>query len=174
MKGFTHCNIGLIGFMGTGKTAIGRALATETQRRFVDTDTLVEMGAGKTISEIFSEDGEDVFRKLESQVVRDVCDFDSCVISFGGGVILSPLNVETIRKKTVVVLLTASAETIALRTSFHNTRPLLDNGANSLEQIKALLVSRDKIYQKAMDVEIETDTMSLEDSVAEIKRRLGL
>lgn len=174
LKGTTNKTIGLIGFMGTGKTTIGKALASATERQFVDTDKIVENRAGKTISEIFSEDGEDVFRKMESQIVTEVCDYESCVISFGGGVVLSPLNIETIRKNAVVVLLKASVETIASRISLHYTRPLLDNGVNFLEHIKALLVNREVLYDKAMDLEIDTDTMSVESSVEEIKRRLCL
>jgi len=174
LKRVTNRNIGLIGFMGTGKTAIGSALAIDTHRQFFDTDTLIEQRAGKTITEIFEEEGEIVFREMESQVVIEVCGLDSSVISFGGGVVLSPSNIETIRKTTYVVLLKASVETISSRTSLHFTRPLLDSKANLHNQIKNLLASREALYDKAKDVELETDLMSVDDAVQEIKRRIYL
>ena len=174
MKGATGNSIGLIGFMGTGKTTLGRALASTTGRRFIDTDTLVEERIGKSISEIFSEDGEDFFRKTESQIVSEVCGLDSWVISFGGGVVLLQSNIEAIRKSVYVVLLKASIETIALRTTLSPTRPLLENREQLLEKIKAMIENRETLYNMAKDFEIDTDAMSIEESVNEILRSICL
>ncbi|MBY8996993.1 MAG: shikimate kinase [Candidatus Thorarchaeota archaeon] len=171
----TTKNIGLIGFMGTGKTTIGRALASLTGRKFFDTDTLVESAAGRTISQIFLEEGEESFRKLESRIVKEVCENDSAVISFGGGVVLSPSNVDMIRMNSIVILLKASVETIVKRTGSNSLRPLLNVAENDVETgIKSLLDSRRILYETAMDFAIETDALSTKNAVEEIIRRVVL
>ncbi len=167
-------NIGLIGFMGTGKTTVGRVLANELQREFIDTDVLIEMRAGKTIAEIFSEDGEEDFRRMESAVVREVCNYEASVISFGGGVAISPLNVQMIRRSATLVLLKASAEVIASRVLLHKTRPLLDSSEGLTEQIRDLLRNREAVYQRVSDVVIETGTMGAGALALEVIRRLDL
>ncbi|MHA2359619.1 MAG: shikimate kinase [Candidatus Thorarchaeota archaeon] len=165
-------NIGLIGFMATGKTTIGRALAGSTAREFIDTDLLIEDLAGKTISQIFHEEGEESFRTLESKVVRDVCKKESVVISFGGGVVLSSENIETIRMNSIVVLLRASVETILSRTESTSYRPLLAEEDDVENRIKTLLDNRRPSYETAMDFAIDTDNMSVGEVVQEIIGRL--
>ncbi|MHA1934672.1 MAG: shikimate kinase [Candidatus Thorarchaeota archaeon] len=175
MKGATKGCIGIIGFMGTGKTSIGKALARSIRRQFEDTDGLVEKRSGKSIPQIFSEDGEDVFRDLESEVVREVCRLESAVISFGGGVVLQHSNVEMIKKNCIVVLLQASPETMVTRTSSENTRPLLFENENNLrDRISVLLAEREALYHDAMDVAIDTDSKSVDEIVSEIIGRLQL
>lgn len=167
--------IALIGFMGTGKTTVGKALSDATGRDFIDTDSLIEKRAGKSIPRIFSEDGEKSFRELESKVVREVCGLESVIISFGGGVLLDPSNASEIAENTTVVLLRSSVDTVISRTSSHNTRPLLDATTQPLEErVKALLVDREMLYTDAMDLAVDTDSMSVGEVVAEIIRRLNL
>jgi shikimate kinase len=167
-------NIGLIGFMGTGKTTIGKALADVTQKEFFDTDTIVERMTGKTIPEIFLKEGEESFRDIESRVVLQVCENVSSVISFGGGVILSTANIEAIRRSCIVVLLEAKVDTILQRTSSNNRRPLLrsEDDDDVENQIRFLLNSRRDAYESSMDFSIETDELSIEQSVDKIIGRV--
>ncbi len=167
-EGITR-NIGLIGFMGTGKTTIGKALASSTSRQFFDTDTLIEELVGKTISEIFLTEGEVSFRNIESSVVKEVCEHESAVISFGGGVVLSTSNIKTIRAGSVVVLLRASVETILKRTASNHYRPLLNTIENDIEnRIRSMLKQRSTFYETAMDYAIDTDILTIEEAVARI------
>jgi len=118
-------SIALIGFMGTGKTAVGRLLADKLGKRFVETDELVAKRAGKSISEIFEQGGEGFFRELEHDVIKDVAELENLVISCGGGAVLNKANVNRLKKNCVVILLTASPEVIQERTSNESGRPLL-------------------------------------------------
>jgi len=162
-------NIGLIGFMGTGKTTVGKALASSTGRQFFDTDTLVEELAGKTISQIFLTEGEESFRKIESRVVKEVCEHEAAVISFGGGVVLSTSNINTIRTSSIVVLLRATVETILTRTASNHFRPLLNIGENDVEnRIRSMLLQRRTFYETAMDYALDTDSLSIEEAVSRI------
>jgi len=175
MRGGTTKNIGLIGFMGTGKTTIGKALASSTGRQFFDTDTLVEELVGKTIPQIFLTEGEESFRKAESRVVKEVCKYESAVISFGGGVVLSTSNIKSIKASSVVVLLRASIETILVRTASNQYRPLLDNSENDVEnRIRSMLTQRRTFYETAMDITIDTDALSIEEAVSRIIKGLKL
>ncbi|MFQ5834007.1 MAG: shikimate kinase [Candidatus Thorarchaeota archaeon] len=168
-------SVALIGFMGTGKTTIGRALASSLKREFVDTDSLIEERAGKPISRIFSEDGEGIFRKIEAEVVREVYRLKSSVISLGGGALLNPSSSALVKENSAVVLLTSSIETILSRTSSNAIRPLLNEKAEDLEQrVAALLAEREATYSDAMDIEIDTDALTVDEAVKEIIRRLNL
>ncbi|MHA2116706.1 MAG: shikimate kinase [Candidatus Thorarchaeota archaeon] len=175
MKVSAAQNIALIGFMATGKSTIGRALANSTGRQFFDTDTLVEKITGKPITRIFDEEGEEAFRRLEAEVVCNVCKNESSVISFGGGVVLSSLNVEMMRKTSVVVLLRATVETILERSGSISVRPLLNVKEDEVKKrITELLEDRCAAYETAMDVVIDTDDQNAKEVVNEIMRRLGL
>lgn len=168
-------NIGLIGFMATGKTTIGRKLADVLSWRFCDTDEIIESRAGKEISQIFSEEGEDTFRLLESDVVKEVCGLKKTVISFGGGAPLNPENRRLIEENVSVVLLRASADTIVARTSESGTRPLLNVTEDHLERrVQSLLNKRNEIYTEMMDVEIWTDELNVEEAVNATVERLKL
>ena len=169
MEEGTTRNIGLIGFMGTGKTTIGKALASSIGRQFFDTDTLIEELVGKTISQIFLTEGEETFRKFESTVVNEVCKNESAVIAFGGGVVLSSSNIKAIRTSSVVVLLRASIESILKRTTSNHDRPLLNTIENDVEsRIRSMLKQRRSFYETAMDYAIDTDALTIEEAVARI------
>ena len=174
MKKAQRC-ISLIGFMGTGKTTIGRALASSLSRDFIDTDSLVEKRVGKSISRIFSEDGEAFFREAEAKIVKEVCGVRSSVVALGGGAILNPESSGLVKENSVVVLLRSSVETIIARTSYNKLRPLLDVRNEGLEQrVATLLAERENAYSDAKDIEINTDTLSVGEAVSEIIGRLEL
>lgn len=168
-------SISLIGFMGTGKTTIGHALAISLNREFLDTDSLIEERVGKPITCIFSEDGEAAFRELEAEVVKSVYRNRPAVISLGGGALLNPSSSALVKDNSVVVLLRCSVETIISRTSSNKLRPLLNVGAEDVEQrVTTLLAERDVMYTAAMDIEIDTSSLSVGEAVSEIIRRLDL
>lgn len=141
-------NVALVGFMGTGKSTVGNVLAAMLHLRFVDTDVLIEQRAGKRITEIFATAGEARFREYESQVVHELEDLRGCVISTGGGLVVNPTNMESLKKHALVVCLWASPESIHDRVGHQTHRPLLQ-GADPLKKIKELLAEREPFYRQA-------------------------
>lgn len=156
-------NLILIGFMGTGKTTIGKRVAKSLGFRFVDTDQLVAKRAGKTISKIFAEDGEDAFRKLETEVLQDCAAGVDQVISTGGGIVTRPENFEILKKAGYVIWLKASPETIYERVQRNRKRPLLQT-ENPKETIRNLLEQRVSLYEKANDLSVATDGLTLDET----------
>ncbi|MDR5710088.1 MAG: shikimate kinase, partial [Armatimonadota bacterium] len=118
-------SLALIGFMGSGKTSVGRELARRLGWPFVDTDELVERRAGRPIPEIFARDGEATFRALEREAVREVARMHPAVIACGGGVPLDPANVLELRRTCRLVLLQADLHTVLARVGDAADRPLL-------------------------------------------------
>ena len=168
-------SIGLIGFMGSGKTSVGKRLASALGREFLDTDSIIEMSTGRSVSEIFSQNGESHFRELESAVVRDVCRHRSAVISFGGGAPLSQSNYDTIRESTLVVFLRLSIETLVSRISYNNMRPLMAGAGNSVrEKVTAMYAARKEIYTRLADLIVDRDERDADQTATEIIRRLRL
>ncbi len=167
-------NIGIIGFMGTGKTSVGKALARQIGMHFEDSDDMVEQMAGKQVSRIFAENGEEYFRHLESLAVRDLCQRKHHVLSFGGGVLFSQENIEHIRRVSKVILLKASPLTIHERLLRDNSRPLLETENERLRAIIDLMRLRENLYARACDIEIDTDGKDINCIVTEICRRLHL
>lgn len=141
-------NVALVGFMGTGKSTVGNALASMLHLRLIDTDVLIEQRAGKRITEIFASDGEARFREYESEVVRELEEMRGSVISTGGGLVVNPANMDSLKKHALVVCLWASPESILARVGHQTHRPLLQ-GADRLEKIKALLAVREPFYRQA-------------------------
>src|SRR6516225_9223814 len=146
--------------MGTGKTAVGKRVASRLGRRFVDTDVLIEERAGRSIPRIFVEDGEPAFRRLEAQVIAQAAAGDGRVIATGGGVVLSRANMDCLRGNGVVIALRADAESILARVGRGEYRPLLGDAPE--ERIKQLLRERDPLYQEA-DLVVETSALSVQD-----------
>jgi shikimate kinase len=148
-------NIILTGFMGTGKTAVGRELSRILDMKLIDVDTEIEKSEKITINEIFKHFGEPRFREIETDMIRKLSESKNTIISTGGGAVLKQENMDILRKNGVIVCLTASPETIFKRTSTNNDRPLLQV-ENPLERINELLNFRKPFYQKA-DVMIDTE-----------------
>ncbi|MFC1874556.1 shikimate kinase [Chloroflexota bacterium] len=159
-------NIALIGFMGAGKTAVGRSLAKKLGKKLAELDSLIELRAGKSIPDIFKEDGEAAFRRLEIEVTREVAGNRNQVIACGGGVVLNQINIDRLKKGAVVVYLAASPEVILQRVSDDSSvRPLLENSNKALN-IRELLKFRQPLYKRAADIMIDTSEMDVE-TVAE-------
>ena len=156
-------NIILVGFMGTGKSAIGRMLAHRLKRRFVDLDDRIAREAGRSVPEIFASDGEAGFRKREAEAIRWAAGLEKVVISAGGGAMLDDSNVARLKSIGLLVCLRARPEVIAQRTL--NTLPLrpLLAGPDPLRAISELMKSREPHYAKA-DVAFDTS----DHSVAEV------
>jgi shikimate kinase len=165
-------SIALIGFMGTGKTVVGQALADRLGKEFIETDTLIEAKAGRSIPEIFRRQGETAFRELEIGVIKEIAGRDNAVIACGGGVVLNKINIDRLAEKSIIVNLKASPAVIARRTSGgRENRPLLAV-AERLAQIEKLLSYRRPYYRRAADVEINTSRLSVEAVVNEIIDKL--
>lgn len=164
-------NIVLIGFMGTGKTVIGRHLARVLRRRFVDTDDEIEGLAGKTVAQIFREDGEAHFRAEESRLCRGLAAPQGLVVATGGGMVVNPENVAHLRRGGVLIGLTAAPEVILDRVSRKDTRPLL-RGSDKWARIEKLLRKRAGVYDVA-EFTVDTGTASPERTVRSIVAYLG-
>ncbi len=152
----------LIGMMGVGKSSVGRRLALRLGRPFVDTDRLVEERAGKSVPEIFAEDGEPAFRALESEAVRDALESDTrAVIAFGGGAVLEPANRDRAREEALVVWLQAPPRELARRVSASQrrsggiARPLLVDGSPEAT-LETIAARREESYRATAHVLIDT------------------
>ncbi|MCZ7644479.1 MAG: shikimate kinase [Planctomycetota bacterium] len=154
-------NLVLIGLRATGKSTCGRLLAERLTWDFVDTDELVCERAGRTVREIFEEGGEELFRGLESEIVKQVARKQETVIATGGGAILDPENVADLRRQGFVVHLAASPRELARRIEADaNTqalRPKLLGGAGYFEELQKLMLSRASKYSEARDAEVQVE-----------------
>lgn len=163
-------NIVLIGFMGTGKTSLGRRLAGALDKEFVDTDMEIEKITGLTIPEIFRKHGEIRFRSEEKLMVKKVALKENCVISTGGGVVLDPENMIALKKNGWIIGLTATPKVIFSRVAKRNNRPLLYKN-KSLEFIEKLLKEREPYYKQA-DLLLDTSEAEPEELISYVKQFL--
>lgn len=164
-------NIVLTGFMGTGKTTVGKTLAEWVTFDFADMDSLIEQEAGKTIPEIFAAEGEAGFREREREAARRLAQGSKQVIATGGGTVKDPENMEALRETGIIVCLTASVDTILQRTEAQGQRPLLDAaGEDRKAAVEKLLAERDSLYKEA-DYIIETDGKTPDEVAGEIFSR---
>lgn len=147
-------NLALVGFMGTGKSSVGRLAAEALRFSFVDTDELVEAQSGLSVEQIFEQQGEPAFRQLEKQVVESLGQRQKTVIAAGGGLVIDPANLASLKTHALVVCLWASPEMIWERVRAQTHRPLLKTG-DPLAKIRELFARRDPLYRQA-DVLIQT------------------
>jgi len=164
-------NVILTGFMGTGKSSVGRLLASRLNFTFCDLDALIVAQEGKSINSIFTSMGESYFRSVESSVLLRVLLHSSQVVSTGGGAVIKKENRDLMSRSGTVINLVASPDSILQRLKDDDERPLLRDSKN-LEQIQKLLLEREPFYSKA-DIRIDTDGKNVEDVACEILKYLG-
>lgn len=164
-------NIALVGFMGSGKTSVGRKLAQSLNFKFTDTDELIEKEQGETIKEIFKNKGEKYFRHLEKEVIAKVAEGKEQVIACGGGAVLDSLNVSVLKKKGLIVYLMASFNVLYERTRVSSDRPLLEV-ADPRREAKRIYNMRQATYQKVADIVVETTELGQDQAVEAIREEL--
>jgi len=165
-------NLALIGFMGTGKSSVGRLVADTLHFTFLDTDHVIEARAGRTICEIFQQQGEAEFRDLEQRIVAELARRKKTVISTGGGLPVNEANLASLKTHALVVCLWASPEKIFERVHDHSHRPLL-NEPEPLEKIRRLLVERGPYYRQA-DVLMNTEFRPLREVAGQVIHQFRL
>ena len=150
-------NIILTGFMGSGKTTVGRILAKHGDFEFVDLDDMIITLQRKEIKAIFAEEGEEAFRNYETETLRSLKNACRKVIATGGGIIMREENRRLLKKMGIVVYLRASFETLVKRVAKSDKRPLVDL-SQSTERLQSLLESRKAYYEQA-DIVVDTDNL---------------
>lgn len=165
-------NIYLIGFMGTGKSTVGSALAERLHATCVEMDELIEEQQQMAITEIFDTYGEAHFRDLETALLHSFADGEGLVVSCGGGCVLRDENAAVMKRSGSIVLLTASPETIYERVRHSTNRPVL-NGHMSVAYIRELMEKRRARYEAVADVRVATDGKSAGTICAEIMAQIS-
>ena len=162
--------------MGCGKSSVGRRIAANTGRRFVDTDELVSSKEGRSISKIFAEQGEAHFRELETGALAGLSEKSGIVLATGGGIILSEENRATLKRLGPVVWLDANPDILFERVSRNKKRPLLQT-ANPRETVHRLLQDRHHLYESAAQFTLDTSTLAHDATadalIAEARRRFS-
>ena len=160
-------NIVLIGFMGSGKSSLGRWIAKNHDYELIDTDEAIEKKEGRSISDIFETDGEDYFRNLETELIKELSSKKGKIISVGGGLPVKEENQTYLKQAGKVVYLKASLEELVKRLSGDDKRPLL-KGSDLKTKIESLMEKRKDIYSSVSDIEIDTTGREFEDLYEEI------
>ncbi|MCB1091162.1 MAG: shikimate kinase [Verrucomicrobiae bacterium] len=156
-------NVVLIGFMGTGKSSVGRRVADSLGFEFVDTDHIVTELAGKSIPRIFADDGEERFREWESEALRRCATREGQVIATGGGIVTQPRNHDLLCRAGYVIWLKAAPEIVLRRVARNQERPLLQT-EDPLSTIRELLESRLELYRACAQEEVNTTDLTLEET----------
>lgn len=160
-------HIYLIGFMGTGKSTVSRRLKNLMKVNEIDMDAAIVRENEMSISEMFEQFGEPYFRQKETAMLYKLARRHPAIVSCGGGTVLRRENVDVMKKSGIIVLLTASPETVFERVKNGRERPIL-NGHMNVEYIKELMEKRREIYENACDVKISTDGKTPEEIAKEI------
>jgi shikimate kinase len=161
-------NLVLIGFMGTGKSTIGRLCAARLGYTFQDSDSLIEVRAGGPVARVFAEQGEQAFRQMERDVIAKLSTTPGLVIATGGGAILDPQNVANLRAQGRIILLLAAPEALLKRVGDTRTRPLLASAPDPRARIEALLAERTPHYERAAHHRVDTTDRAPRDIASEI------
>ncbi len=159
-------NIVIVGFMGTGKTVVGKEVARRLGMQFINIDEMISRKAGMSINDIFTKKGESFFRQLERDVIMEAAAGDDSVIDTGGGAVIDELNVKDLKAAGILFCLNAAAEEIFKRVRRETHRPLL-NISDPLEQINYLMKKREPYYKRA-DYQIDTNSRTIKEIAEEI------
>ena len=171
-KRYRKNKIYFVGFMGSGKTSISKQFCKITKINWMDTDEETERHLGKKITQIFEEDGEEAFRRAETNTLKWIASKNRpIVVACGGGIVLRKQNIEIMKKSGRVVWLNASPLTIYEHVRYSKKRPLL-NGHMNPEYIKSLMDKRQRFYEEAADYVIVTDGMEVIDIARKVKSDL--
>jgi shikimate kinase len=165
-------NIALIGFMGTGKTSVGRLVAEQLHFHYIDTDEMIQNATGKTIAEIFANCGEPAFRGLEEKAVAELTTKTQTVISCGGGLPVAPQNLASLKTHALVVCLWATPAKIWERVKSQTHRPLLHD-PDPQKKINELLAAREPFYKQA-DILLNTESRSLREVAQQVIHQFRL
>ncbi len=167
-------NIILVGYMGCGKTTVGKSIAEATKYTFADTDEMIVAQQGRSISDIFAQDGEPAFRDMETALLVKMLTEknDTCVISTGGGMPVQKENRNLLRQLGTVVYLRVKPETVYERIKGDTMRPLLQC-ENPMERIREMIKSRDPAYEAAAELVIDVDDLTQREVAEQIIRKTG-
>lgn len=160
----------LTGFMGTGKTAVGQALARTLGYAFVDSDREIESRQGRTVQHIFESEGEPYFRQVEKETIARLAQQPRTVLSVGGGAILNEETYSLLELAGIMVHLTATVDEIANRLGHGNERPLLAGGDRK-KKIRKLMKDREPVYSK-VKVQVDTTGQAIDEVVNKILDQL--
>jgi len=166
-------NISIIGFMGSGKSTVGRIIAKKLDLLFIDMDNIIELSEEYLISDIFDRKGEEYFRDIESRVVRKIYNNNNCVFACGGGVVNRRENMELIRSSSNVIYLEISPDTAFKRLKGASNRPLIKTEDPEMK-ISDLIKKRRPLYEKYSDITINTDNTGPGKTADMIIKKLGL
>lgn len=161
----------LVGPMGAGKTTIGLKLAEYLNKRFVDSDKEIEQNTGANIPLIFELEGEDGFRKRETNILQELSEYEDVVIATGGGAVIRDENREIMRQSGFVIYLYAPLDMLVERTAKDRNRPLLQNG-NPRETLAKLLEQREPFYRDVANLVYETSNKSVRSIVTELVKAI--
>lgn len=161
----------LIGFMGSGKSTVSRHMSHALGVPRIEMDDLLAERAGKPITQIFAEDGEEVFRRMETDLLREIGAGGPALVSCGGGVVLRPENVEIMKATGTILMLSASPQTIFGRVRYSTKRPIL-NGNMNVEFIADLMAKREPAYRAAADVTVCIDGKTSDVIAGELVERI--
>jgi len=160
-------NIIIIGFISTGKSAVGKALGERLDRKVIDIDQMIHYHTGKSPGEIFEADGEITFREMEIEHIKWASRNKNIIISLGGGAVVNRINIDRLKLNGTVFLLTATLEEIIDRTACQESRPILDADDRE-EALQKLWEERSCLWGPAADVFVDTSDKSVDDVVEEI------
>ncbi|WP_042271949.1 shikimate kinase [[Clostridium] dakarense] len=159
----------LVGFMGSGKTVVGKKLSKKLKLKFVDMDEEIEIKSNSSVEKIFEEKGEEYFREKESNLLKELLSKENVVISTGGGIIKENKNCELLKKEKCVIFLDANEQTIINNVSYDlNKRPLLKDSYNLHETINNLLSQRYKRYNKIAKIKVNVNNKNVDEVVSQI------
>ena len=164
MKFFpANMNLALIGFRGTGKTAIAKLLAKKLDKKLISTDDEIVKRIKMSIQNFVKKHDWEKFRDIESEIIESISDFDECVFDTGGGIVMRNENIINLKKNALIILLTADVMTIKNRIKNSSERPALTK-SDYLDEIKEVLQQREPKYSKAADYAIDTSRLSPEET----------